>query len=75
MKEYKFEGDIIELEGWSIKFDKRRYKDAFLGDSLNKISWMCEGIEELDKFNECKEFFIKLLDREFDKLVLEQKSS
>ena len=72
MKEYKFEGDIIELEGWAMKFDRRRYRDAFLSD-LSGISWMCEGIEELDKFNKCKEFFIELLDREFNKLVIEQK--
>ena len=72
MKEYKFEGDTIKLEGWSIRFDKRRYRSAFLGDNMSKISWMCEGSEELDKFNECKEFFIKLLDREFSKLVIEQ---
>ena len=75
MKEYEFEGDTIKLEGWSMKFDRRRYRDAFLGTNIRKISWMCEGIEELDKFNECKEFFIQLLNREFDKLVLEQKSS
>ena len=75
MREYKFEGDTIKLEGWSIRFDKRRYRDVYLGANISKLSWFCEGNEELNEFNECKEFFIKLLDREFSKLVIEQKTS
>ena len=73
MKEYKFEGDTIKLEGWGIRFDKRRYRDVFLGENISKISWMCEGAEEIDKFHECKNFFIEMLDRQFDRLVLDRK--
>ena len=69
---YKFEGDTISLEGWSILFDRRRYRGVFLDGNIHKIFWMCEGDEELEKFNEFKNFCSMILDRQFETYLKEQ---
>jgi len=63
---YKFKGDTISLKGWSLRFDKERYREIWAGEDLRRLGWLCETPEERATLKAFKEFKNTITDRQFE---------
>ena len=64
--------ETIKLEGWSIDFDKEKYRNVWAGDDLNRLKFLCESEEELQTVRDFIEFKHTITDRQFKVYLKEQ---